>query len=201
MNILTETEFETQNFKNLNLDGKELRGKTFDECKFENCSFHETHFNACTFTGCTFKHCDLSLMQVKSCRFRDVSYTHCQLSGVNWSATAPAMISNQAALKFTSCGLNYATFIVTKFRGIILRDCSARDVDFSDADLQKAVFCGTDLTNSRFVNTDLTGADFRGARNYIIPPEFNKIKGAHFSLPDAIGLLYGLEIHLDEDEI
>jgi fluoroquinolone resistance protein len=199
MEILTEIEFEIQSFKNLQLDGEEIRGKTFDVCTFENCSFRETHFTACTFTDCTFKHCDLSLMQVQSSRFRNVNFKHCQLTGVNWSASAPAMISNQAALKFTHCGLNYATFIVTKFRGMVLRDCSARDVDFSDADLQKAVFCGTDLTNSRFANTNLTGADFRGASNYIIPPEFNKIKDAYFSLPDAIGLLYGLDIHLDED--
>lgn len=200
MNILTETEFEQQNFKNLQLDGEELRGKTFDECTFTDCSFNETQFTACNFADCSFKHCDLSLMQVKSSRFRNIDYTHCQISGVNWSAAAPAMISNQAALKFTSCGLNYATFIVTKYRGMVMRDCSARDVDFSDADLQKAIFCGTNLTNSRFANTDLTGADFRGASSYIIPPEFNKIKGAYFSLPDAIGLLYGLDIHLDEDE-
>jgi fluoroquinolone resistance protein len=200
MNILTEIEYEQRSFKNLTLDGEEIRGKVFEECHFKDCSFHETGFIACTFTDCTFTHCDMNLMQVKSSRFRNVDFTHCQLSGVNWSAAAPAMISNQAALKFTSCGLNYSTFIVTKYRGMVIRDCAARDVDFSDADLQKAIFCGTDLTSSRFVNTDLTGADFRGAHNYIIPPEFNKIKGAYFSLPDAIGLLYGLDIHLDEDE-
>lgn len=198
MTILTGTEFETQTFKDLDLDGEEVRGKTFDECSFKDCSFNETHFIACTFTDCTFEDCDLSLMHVQGCRFSNISYTQCQISGVNWSAAAPAMLSNQAALKFNSCGLNYSTFIVTKLRGLVMRDCSARDVDFSDADLQKAIFCGTDLTNCRFVNTDLTGADFRGARNYIIPPEFNKIKDAHFSLPDAIGLLYGLDIHLDE---
>jgi hypothetical protein len=110
------------------------------------------------------------------------------------------MLASKSQLNFISCGLNYATFIGMKLKGITIRDCTARDVDFSDADLQKAVFSGTDLTNSRFVNTNLTGADFRGAHHYVLSPELNKIKDAHFSLPDAIGLLYGLDIHLDENE-
>ena len=200
MTILTETEFESQTFKNLQLDSEELRGKSFDECRFENCSFHETHFTACTFKDCKFDHCDLSLMKVQGSRFRNVSYTHCQLSGVNWTAAAPAMLASQAPLNFISCGLNYTTFIGMKLKRITIRDCTARDVDFSDADLEKADFHGTDLSNSRFVNTNLTGADFRGAHHYVLSPILNKLKGSHFSLPDAIGILYGLDIHLDEEE-
>ena len=200
MTILTETEFESQTFKNLQLDSEELRGKSFDECRFEHCSFHETHFTACTFKDCKFDHCDLSLMKIQGSRFRNVSYTHCQLSGVNWTAAAPAMLASQAPLNFISCGLNYATFIGMKLKKITIRDCTARDVDFSDADLEKADFHGTDLANSRFVNTNLTGADFRGAHHYVLSPILNKLKGSHFSLPDAIGLLYGLDIHLDEEE-
>lgn len=194
-------EFGLTSFKKLELDGQEVRGKTFDECTFENCSFRETAFVACTFQQCKFDHCDLSLMQVKGSRFRDVTYTHCQLSGVNWSAAAPATLATQSPLSFISCGLNYATFIGAKLKGIIIRDCTARDVDFSDADLEKAVFCGTDLSNSRFQNTNLTGADFRGAQHYLISPTQNKLKKTRFSLPEAIGLLHGLDIILDDDEI
>lgn len=189
-----------QTIKNEDFSHQEVRGKTFNACTFRECSFQETLFLACTFQDCAFEHCDLSLMKVKGSRFQQVTYTHCQLTGVNWSDAAAARLAVQTPLRFISCGLNYATFIGQKFRGIVIRDCAARDVDFSDADLENAKFCGSDLTNSRFTNTNLSGADFRGAQNYLISPTLNKIRGAHFSLPEAIGLLHGLDIHLDEED-
>ncbi len=201
MNIQDETEFIMQTFKNLQLDGEEVRSKIFDECSFENCSFRETQFIACTFKECKFDHCNLSLMKVQAARFLNVSYTHCQLSGVNWSAAAPAMLASKSPINFISCGLNYATFIGMKLKGITIRDCTARDVDFSDADLEKADCRNTDFSNTRFVNTNLAAADFRGAKHYLISPILNKLKKTRFSLPEAIGLLHGLDIVLDEDEM
>jgi uncharacterized protein YjbI with pentapeptide repeats len=73
-------------------------------------------------------------------------------------------------------------------------------VDFSDANLEKADFRGTDLEKSIFRNTDISGANFVGAKNYYISPQYNRLKGAKFSLPEAMSLLYGLEIVL-EDEV
>ena len=199
MSFETADEFDAQTFKNLKLDDQEVRGKTFHDCTFVHCSFHETAFLACSFQQCSFEHCDLSLMTVKASRFQDVAYTHCQLAGVDWSMAAPARLTTQTPLRFTSCSLNYTTFTGAKLKGACIRDCIARDVDFSETDLENADCRGTDFSNSRFQNTNLGGADFRGACNYLISPTQNRLKGAHFSLPEAIGLLYGLEIILDND--
>lgn len=45
---------------------------------------------------------------------------------------------------------------------------------------------------------NLTKADLRQAKNYSIRPDSNKIKKAKFSLPEAMLLLYGLDIELEE---
>lgn len=193
-------EFESQTFKKIILNGEEIRGKSFEDCTFEHCSFQETSFTACKFQHCSFDHCDLHLLKVKDTRFREVTFSHCQASGVNWSAAAPTRLISRAPLRFISCGLNYATFIGMALKGLQLRDCVAREVDFSEANLENADCRGTDFSNSRFQNTNLTGADFRGARNYLISATANTLKRTRFSLPEAIGLLHGLDILLDDDE-
>ena len=57
-------------------------------------------------------------------------------------------------------------------------------------------FFWTDLSESLFGETDLTGADFREVRNYRIDPRRNTLAGARFSLPEALALLYALDIEI-----
>jgi len=49
-----------------------------------------------------------------------------------------------------------------------------------------------------FFNPNLTRADWRGARNYALRPIDNTLKKARFALPEAIALLYGLDLELDD---
>ncbi len=79
-----------------------------------------------------------------------------------------------------------------------IEECIIRDVDFREADMTSASFTGSDLTESLFGSTTLKNADFRGARNYQIDPLRNTITGAKFSLPEALSLLYALEIEIDD---
>ena len=50
------------------------------------------------------------------------------------------------------------------------------------------------------MNEGLTEADLRGARNYHVAPGENVLTKAKFSLPEAISLLYSLDIDLTEGE-
>ena len=75
----------------------------------------------------------------------------------------------------------------------------AHDVDFREADLLQGNFDGTDLSESLFFNTNLSKVDFAGSRNYAISPEKNTLKGAKFSLPEAMSLLFSLDIVLMDD--
>jgi uncharacterized protein YjbI with pentapeptide repeats len=84
-------------------------------------------------------------------------------------------------------------------REVQFRECVAKNVDFRETNLSQAIFSGTDLSESLFSNTDLSGADLSLARNYIIDPIQNNVKQARFSLPEAMSLLYSMDIILDED--
>lgn len=83
-------------------------------------------------------------------------------------------------------------------RKSLMHNCVAREADFAETNFSEAKLCGTDLTAARFANTNLTKADLRQAKNYSIRPDSNKIKKAKFSLPEAMLLLYGLDIELEE---
>lgn len=82
-------------------------------------------------------------------------------------------------------------------KGIKIVECVAREVNFSDTNLTKADLRSTDFSGSRFINTDLTSADFSNATNYSINPAHNKLKKTKFTLPEAMSLLYGLDIILE----
>ncbi len=71
---------------------------------------------------------------------------------------------------------------------------SARDVDFREADLRGARVTGTDLLDSLFGRTNLAQADFREVRNYRITLGECTLTGARFALPEALSLLYALDI-------
>ncbi|HUW94716.1 MAG TPA: pentapeptide repeat-containing protein, partial [Anaerolineae bacterium] len=101
---------------------------------------------------------------------------------------------------FVGCAISHSTFMGLTLPRMEVRDCVALDVDFREADLSKADFAGTDLSQSLFGNTNLSEADLSRARNYHIDPGQNTLKQARFSLPEAMSLLYSLDIILVVDD-
>jgi len=187
-------EFFEQSFKRVTYRNQVIAHKVFEHCTFSHCSFSETRFEFCTFRECVFTDCDLRLVHVKGSSFSNVQFLKSEVGYVDWTEGVRAKEGLLHALHFSECNLSYCTFIsltVKKFSAI---KCIAHDVDFSDADLTKAIFTGTDFAESRFVNTNLTEADFTSAINYAISPLVNKLKKAKFSLPQALSLLAALDI-------
>ena len=80
-----------------------------------------------------------------------------------------------------------------------LRSGGRGDVDFAEADLTGANLTHTDFQESRFFKTNLTQADFSHAVRYSIAVHLNTVKKAKFSLPEAMSLLYALDILLVDD--
>jgi uncharacterized protein YjbI with pentapeptide repeats len=120
--------------------------------------------------------------------------------GVDWTRADWAATRLGDPIGFSRCAINHSTFIGLRLPGIQITGCSAVNVDFREADLSKANFAGTDLSDSLFSNTNLTEADLSCARNYRIAPGQNTLKQAKFSFPEAISLLYSLDIVLTEDD-
>jgi uncharacterized protein YjbI with pentapeptide repeats len=101
---------------------------------------------------------------------------------------------------FSDCAISHSTFIGLNLAGIHIKNCVAFEVDFREADLSRADFTGTDLSGSIFLSTNLREADLRHARNYTIDPGKNEVITTKFSLPEAMSLLYAMDIELDDGD-
>lgn len=173
-----------------------VEGCTFVGCTFDDSHLREITFRDCRFLACAFVACDLSLVDVGGSAFRDVSFDACNLTGVNW-ARAVATLHDPLEVDFRDCILDFAVFQGCALEGRRIDHCIAHECDFRDARLEGAVCRGSDFAGSNFDGADLRGADLRKARNYAIDVRTTQVKGARFSLPDAIVLLKGLEIDVD----
>lgn len=196
---LQQKEHTAEEFKKLILRNDRISDKEFNGCTFVKCAFNETIFQDCQFHDCTFTSCDLSLVRFANCAFTNTRFKDSQVIGVNWTETAWA--KSKVALTpvhFSGCVINYSTFLGLNLKKITISRCTARDVSFEEANLTQADCTFTDFTNSRFLHTNLTGTDFTGAQNYNIAAGLNTLKKTKFSLPEAMSLLYNLDIELTE---
>jgi len=201
MNTLLENFYDNHVFKGVKNEHGEVDEVTFIDCSFNNCSFTETIFRACKFQGCAFTKCDLNLIKVDNSTFTNTTFENSKIVGVNWVKASWGERGMHQLLKsidFTNCVLNYSTFMGLNLEKVLIKKCTARDVDFSEANLKQADCSFTDFTNTKFRHTDLTETNFRGATNYFIQPQLNTLKKTRFSLPEAISLLYNLDIEIGE---
>ncbi len=194
--IDSNSQYSDRTFEGANLNANRLTSSQFYDCTFSHCSFVETVFLDCRFVGCKFQDCDLSLLQVPGSSFSGTLFEDSKLIGINWTHGNWGNNLLQEPLVSIRCVLNHSTFIGLPLKGTQIKDCIARDIDFRETDLNQADFEGTDLAESLFSQTNLTQADLSRARNYTISPEENTLKGARFSLPEAMSLLYSLDIVL-----
>ena len=171
------------------LPGQALEQWLFEGCTFRRCNFSGASFKGSRFFNCRFEHCDLSNAAFDNANLRAPLFSACKLIGVAWARTQ--RLDGPA---FDDCLLNDGNFKGLKLPKLRLKDCVAKQTDFSTADLSGADFSGTDLTGSLFFKSDLSRADFRSARNYSLFVDQCTVKGAKFSYPEVMALLHGLEI-------
>lgn len=183
---MSEKIFEDGKYEDRNFTFEEVRGVTW-----ENCKFIETVFQFCVFMECVFESCDFSNAKPSTSRFIECTFKDSKLVGTNWSDT-----EEMRFLSFQSCLLNYSIFISLSLKSSSFTDCKMLEVNFSGSDLQESVFKDSDLLGVNFNNADLRKADLVGALNYLIDPQYTKIKGAQFSLPEVISLLSPLDIRI-----
>ena len=196
--IRSQGHYTDQVFEGLNLEHAQLVASEFYDCTFIGCAFAECVFRTCKFINCIFQRCDLSLVQVPGSIFSRTRFEESKLIGIDWTRGDWAATRLGDPIGFITCAISHSTFIGLGLPQIQVRDCTALDVDFREADLSQADFAGTDLSGSLFSNTNLTEADLSAARNYHITPDQNVLKRAKFSLPEAMSLLYSLDIDLIE---
>jgi fluoroquinolone resistance protein len=198
--ISSQAHYVDQAFRDAHLEHAELLCSEFHDCVFFHSSFAQSVFRRCRFVNCVFRECDLSLVEVPECRFTQTRFERSKVIGVNWSEADWPQTGLANPIGFVGCAISHSTFMGLSLPRMEVRDCVALDVDFREADLSQADFAGTDLSQSLFGNTNLSEADLSRARNYHIDPGQNTLKQAKFSLPEAMSLLYSLDIILVVDD-
>ncbi len=189
-------EYSGEVFSGLDLKGKAVTSKQFRDCIFKNCDFTGAVFRFCEFRDCCFESCNLSLVKLNGTLFAGTSFKDSKLVGINWTEAYWPAIKLSCPLQFDNCLLNDSTFLGLSLDGVRISSCKARDADFRDADLSKADLTRTDFTGALFGGTNLTGADLTRATGYAIRISDNRLKDAKFSLPEALALLYCLDIKI-----
>ncbi|MDD4318885.1 MAG: pentapeptide repeat-containing protein [Candidatus Peribacteraceae bacterium] len=185
--------FANQQFERLNVTGENIVGKEFEKCTFSKCRLLECTFRQCHFIDCTFSASLLSAIKFIDCSFMETVFQECKTIGIDW--TRPG--KNMRGLQFLKSDLSQSLFGYAKIPHLVLKDCIAKEVDFTGTDCSKADFEGTDFEKSIFHNTNLTEANFKRAFHYAIDFRSNILKKTVFSLPEAVSLLHSLDIVLE----
>jgi len=194
--VVSKRRYAERTFDAADLAGSEIAAAEFRECRFVRCCFSESVFRSCVFDECVFVECDLSLVKLPHSVFSSTRFECSKIIGVNWTEARWPMSRLVVPVRFEKCVISHSTFLGLKLNGVRVTECTAKDVDFRETDLSKADFSGTDLTGAQFGGTNLTGANLESARNYTIGLAENTLKGARFSLPEAMSLLSGLDIEI-----
>jgi len=180
-------------FAKVNYAEKKLRNREFVKCEFVGCDFSKSDLQGNSFEDCTFKQCNFSMAEVYDTGFRNAKFIGCKMLGVDFTRCSKFAFS----FSFTECHLDYSNFFGTKLKKTIIRNCTLKDVEFTEADLTASEFLECDLSSARFSNTNLEKADFRPAINLAIDPDGNKMKKAKFSALNLGGLLFKYNLDID----
>lgn len=192
-----EKEYEDAVFEGLALKGLVISSKQFYGCVFRNCDLTGAEFISCRFPDCKFISCNLSLVKVGGSSFQNVEFRDSKLVGVNWTAAYWPRVKLPGSLRFMNCVLSDSNFLGLSLCDGCFTKCLAKGADFRSADLTRADLSHTDFTDSLFGGTNLTGANLVQAKNYAIRLSDNQVKGARFSMPEAMALLYYLGIKIE----
>ena len=198
--IEDNTQYYLETFDKLSNTAQLIHAVEFTECTFNNCNFSESIFKHCMFEKCEFLDCNLSLVKVPGSRFLDVNFIKSKLIGINWSEGVfkTKSLLQRKPFDFNHCVLNHSVFFGLDLEDIKMSRCSVINANFEETNLSRADCSKSDFKNAHFNRTNLTETNFIGAVNYAISSQANTLKKTRFSLPEAISLLYNLDIVLED---
>ena len=180
---------------------EELSGWYFEDCLFTDCRLTEQTIRNCQFSGCQFQRCRITAPVFKGTQLLSCGFDHCDLSGVDWSALVDERKREMGFLPFdalTGCSLRHCVFFGLDLKGFDFSGADLSGSFFDGCNLEEASFRGCRLGGVSFAQNNMSGADFRDAADYLFSLEGNRVKGARFSLPEAVNLLSALGIVLEE---
>ena len=186
----TDELFEEMTGADLELDGALLLG-----CSFKNCELNELSLRSAQLAECRFEGCELTMLGLADAVFQSVEFETCRLTGNDFSVLNLGTLG--VMMKFVDCDLSFCSFRKMDLTACTFEACLLHEAEFTRCQLAGVSFARSDLGRCVFNTNVLLGADFRGARNYLLSPLDNKVRGLKVELPEAQGLLaaLGVELH------
>ena len=197
---MAKKEYAGEEFSALRLEEGDFRGVLFEDCLFTDCRFQGLSFQGCRFTGCHFARCRLGGLSFDNVQAMGNSFEDCAVLGIDWAALLDPRKQDLGFLPFDSfarCTLHHCLFFHLELGKFSFAGCDLSGSFFEDCRLSGADFSDCLLRGAAFSHNDLSSADFRGAAEYSFSIEGNQVKGAKFSMPEAVSLLYGLGLEID----
>lgn len=185
-----------ERFEGVNLHNVTIKKAEFEECAFVSCDFSETFFHSCKFIDCRFEDCNLSLVKLTNTKISGSDFISSKMIGIDWSMCDWKSLLSSEPIKFTNCTLNDSSFFGLMLDRLVMKECTARDVDFRSGSFQRANFSYTDFKGALFGHTHLEYANFTDAKNTQIDVRTNHLNGAMFSRYEALFLLETMGIVL-----
>src|SRR5574344_1976762 len=119
--------------------------REYVDCRFESCRFIGTRILHRSFENCTFKNCDFSNAAIIDTSLIDAEFVECKLLGTDLSAC-----NALSSFSFIGCMMSFSIFRKLKIAKTRFTSCKMEECDFSQADLQGAIFDHCNLTRSVF---------------------------------------------------
>lgn len=187
-----------QTFEFLELDGIDFTQKTPEPGLYEACKFTNCHAGSSGFRGLVLSDCQweggswVSVPVGDSLALRGVVFRHAEIRQCDFSRLNTLGLS----IRFESCKLEHVHFNELNLAKLSMVNCRLRNCDFSGSNLKGADFSDSSLDQVIFSRCNLEKADFRTARDFVLNPGDNQMKGARFSSDNLAGLVqhWGLSL-------
>ena len=182
-----------EHFRNQDFTASGLEVTEYDGCSFTACRLADVDVSEVRFLDCSFQDCDLSNATLTGTSLQNVRFENSKLLGLTFDDCAPLAF----AARFSGCRMQHASFQKMKLIRCGFTGCDLTEADFTGADMTGINLTDCDLDRATFEGTDLRKADLRESRHYRIDPTQNRVRGARFSLPEALGLLQTFGVKID----
>jgi len=164
---------------------KKMKKGDYEGCSFTNCNFSNADISNCMFMDCDFVDCDLSSANITNTTFKEVVFSNCKMMGLHFQKCSSLFFS----ATFTSCVLDFSSFVGRSLEPLQFSKCSLKGVNFADASMMKVIFDDCNFDQAIFEGTHLKETDLRTSFNFNIDPQTNVISKALFSKENVSGLL------------
>lgn len=183
-----------EEFADLTTGDVSFAGTLLLGCTFKNCELSEESFRGAQLSECSFVGCELTMVNLADAVFQAVEFETCRLTGNDFSALMLGPMG--VMIKFDGCDLSFCSFRKMDLTACTFENCVLHEGEFTQCELEGVSFGGSDLGRCAFNANSMIETDLRGARNYLISPHANRIRGMKVELPDAQGLLVALGVEL-----